>query len=98
VSYTGVGIVASSVARNAPALDHTGMVAARDIIRRNAIGQTVVVVPTGQPIPKGLDVEPGEAIPARRPRPRPRPIPNTSVAPSPTAAASTGRRSARSGC
>lgn len=30
--------------------------AAKDIVRRNQIGQNVVVVPKGQPIPEGLEV------------------------------------------
>lgn len=30
--------------------------AARDIVRRNHLGQNVLVVPKGQPIPDGLDV------------------------------------------
>jgi hypothetical protein len=96
MSYTGVGIVGSSTAHDATAQDHGGMVAARDIIRPDAIEQTVVVVPAGQPIPGGLDVQPGEAIPAPPATTSPAPNPEYSVAPSHTSAASTGPRSAQS--
>jgi hypothetical protein len=31
-------------------------IASEDIVQKNALGQSVVVVPAGQPIPEGLDV------------------------------------------
>ena len=34
----------------------TQNLAAKDIVRKNEIGQHVLVVPKGQPIPEGLDV------------------------------------------
>ena len=39
----------------------TGKVAKQDITRRNHLGQMVVVVPKGHPIPEGLEVEPEQA-------------------------------------
>jgi hypothetical protein len=81
MSYIDAGVTGSAVAHDAASPDDTGLVASRDIIRRNAIGQTVVVVPAGQPIPAGLKWEPGEATPAppragqaQRDRPRPKPF------------------------
>jgi hypothetical protein len=67
MSYTGVGIVGSHVAHEATAHHDSGMVAARDIVRRNTLGQQVVVVPAGRPIPAGMDTAVGEAVPAARP-------------------------------
>jgi hypothetical protein len=64
MSYTGAGIIGSHIAHEPPPPGDSGMIVARDIIRRNAIGQTVIVVPEGQPIPAGLEWEPGEAKPA----------------------------------
>jgi hypothetical protein len=51
------------------------MVAARDITRLNGIGQLVVMVPKGQPIPNGLAVDPADATPAPAPAAGPRPDP-----------------------
>jgi hypothetical protein len=68
VSYTGTGVIGSPVAYEAVGPEDTGLVASRDIIRRNAIGQTVVVVPAGQPIPAGLELEDGDAIPSPPPQ------------------------------
>jgi hypothetical protein len=67
MSYTGVGVVGSHVAHQATAHDDSGMVAARDIVRRNALGQQVIVVPAGRPIPAGMDTAAGEAVPAPPP-------------------------------
>lgn len=38
----------------------TERVAAKDIVRTNRLGQRVVVVPKGQPIPEGFELEKGE--------------------------------------
>jgi hypothetical protein len=47
----------------------TGKIAKKDIIRVNSYGQTVVVVAEGQPIPDGLDLEPGEATSEKKAKP-----------------------------
>jgi hypothetical protein len=39
------------------------MVATRDLTRRNYLGQTVIIVPKGQPIPAGLTVDPADQAP-----------------------------------
>jgi hypothetical protein len=71
MSYLGItGIAVSDVATTV-SHDMTGLVAAKDIVRRNHIGQTVVVIPRGQPVPKGLAVEPDEVI---EPNPEPSPV------------------------
>ena len=78
MSYTGVGVVGNHVAHEAATFEDTGLVAARDIVRPNRLGQQVVVVPAGQPIPSGVEPRDGEAIPAQPPA-RP-PPPSTTTA------------------
>jgi hypothetical protein len=44
-------------------------IAKKDIIRTNHLGQRVVVVPKGQPIPDGLELERGEDQEKKDPAP-----------------------------
>lgn len=41
-------------------------VALRDIVRQNHLGQWVVIVPAGQPVPNDLDVKAGEVVGAKK--------------------------------
>jgi len=75
VSYTGVGTIGSHIAHESASPDDSGMVAARDITRLNGIGQLVVMVPKGQPIPKGVAVDPADATPGPAPAAGRRPDP-----------------------
>ena len=64
MSYTGVGVVGSNVAPEVTRPDATDRIAARDIVRRDALGRNVIVCPRGMPIPAGLDVDQADTIAA----------------------------------
>jgi hypothetical protein len=49
-----MALVTSQVVSDGQKMSST--LAAKDIVRRNHLGQHVVVVPKGQPIPEGLEV------------------------------------------
>jgi len=78
MSYTGVGVPAHG---EATVRRDTAKVAARDIVRRNQLGQNVVIVPKGMPIPEGVAVDPSDVtdpaqagdIAFEQPRRRPEP-------------------------
>lgn len=47
----------------------SGKIAAKDIVRDNDLGQSVLVVAAGQPIPEGFRTREGEAVEAKKAKP-----------------------------